>query len=73
MTEGLTDRQSEILNFIWSMIQSRHYPPSIQEIADYVGLKSTHTAWTHVRALARKGYIEVGQGPRMITVLKQAS
>lgn len=73
MTTDLTDRQREILNFIWSMIQQRHYPPSIQEIADYVGVRSTQTAHAHVHALAKKGYLKIGSGARAITVLKQAS
>lgn len=69
----LTDRQGQALNVIVTLVEQRGYPPSVREIAEYLGLSSATTAWAHVQALVKKGYLEVGPGPRMITVLRRAS
>ena len=37
------DNQQRILDFIKSEIQTKGYPPSVREIAQAVGLKSTST------------------------------
>jgi repressor LexA len=69
----LTDRQREALNIIITLVEQRGYPPTIAEISDYLGTTSTSTAYSHVRALERKGYIKIGFGARAITVLRDAS
>ncbi len=51
------DNQQKILDFIKSEIQSKGYPPSVREIADAVGLKSTSTVHGHLQRLEKRGLI----------------
>ncbi len=53
----LTDRQSTVLNFIGSHIQDAGYPPTIREIGDFLGIRSTNGVNDHLKALEKKGYI----------------
>lgn len=55
--EGLTARQRDILQFIVESSEQKHYPPSIREIGNRFGIKSTNGVNDHVRALERKGYL----------------
>ena len=41
----LTPRRQKILNCIHESVQSRGYPPSMREMADAVGLKSTSAVY----------------------------
>ena len=51
------DNQQRILEFIKSEIQSKGYPPSVREIGDAVGLKSTSTVHGHLVRLEKKGLL----------------
>ena len=51
------DNQQRILDFIKSEIQTKGYPPSVREIGDAVGLKSTSTVHGHLTRLEKKGLI----------------
>ena len=51
------DNQQRILEFIRSEIQSKGYPPSVREIANAVGLKSTSTVHGHLQRLEKKGLL----------------
>lgn len=51
------DNQERILAFIRNQIQTRGYPPSVREIANAVGLKSTSTVHGHLQRLEKKGLI----------------
>ena len=51
------DNQQRILEFIKSQIQARGYPPSVREIGDAVGLKSTSTVHGHLVRLEKKGLL----------------
>ncbi|MDR0497357.1 MAG: transcriptional repressor LexA [Treponema sp.] len=53
-----TQRQKEVLTFIIEFIQSRSYPPTIREIADYFSI-SVKGAYDHVSALKRKGKLKL--------------
>ncbi|WKJ92473.1 transcriptional repressor LexA [Methylomonas montana] len=67
----LTDRQQEILNFIERTLQQEGFPPTIAEIADAFGVRSTNSIRGHLQALARKGAIElVPAASRGIRLLK---
>jgi repressor LexA len=57
MKKNLTRRQEMIFNFIQKAIAERGYPPSVREIGDAVGLKSSSTVHTHLVKLEKKGYI----------------
>ncbi len=58
----LTPRQSQILDLIKDRILSTGMPPTRAEIATFFGFKSANAAEEHLKALAKKGYIEVLAG-----------
>ncbi len=58
----LTARQEEILAYVKDYMQETGYPPTRSEIAAKMGFKSPNAAEEHLRALARKGAIEVLPG-----------
>ena len=58
----LTKRQQEILNLIQSHIDAAGSPPTRAEIAKTMGFRSPNAAEDHLRALARKGVIELVPG-----------
>jgi repressor LexA len=60
--DDLTPRQAEILALIQEYIYDEGYPPTRMEIAESFGFRSPNAAEEHLRALERKGYIELLQG-----------
>lgn len=65
--QGLTERQQQILNAITSYINEKGYPPTVRELADMVGIKSSSTLHGHLQRLEKKGYITKEKGkPRTI-------
>ncbi len=58
----LTARQQEILDLIKSHIDETGYPPTRAEIAQELGFKSPNAAEEHLKALAKKGAIEMVAG-----------
>ena len=62
MVTGLTARQAEILALIRKNIRHTGMPPTRQEIAAALGFRSPNAAEEHLRALARKGVIELLPG-----------
>ena len=58
----LTRRQSEVLDVIRSHIADTGYPPTRADIAAELGFRSANAAEEHLKALARKGAIEVIPG-----------
>jgi repressor LexA len=60
--DELTDRQSEILKLIRELIEVSGYPPTRAEIAERMGFKSVNAAEQHLRALEKKGAIEIAEG-----------
>ena len=58
----LTARQQEILELIQSTIANTGAPPTRAEIASVLGFKSANAAEEHLKALARKGAIELVSG-----------
>ncbi|NTS76529.1 repressor LexA [Catenovulum sp. SM1970] len=58
----LTPRQAEILQLIKDNIQETGMPPTRAEIAKTLGFKSPNAAEEHLKALARKGAIEIMPG-----------
>lgn len=55
--QGLTKRQEQTLDFIRQSIGERGYPPTLREIGEYMGIRSTNGVNDHLRALERKGYL----------------
>jgi repressor LexA len=62
LVEALTDRQSEILKLIRELTEVSGYPPTRAEIAERMGFRSVNAAEQHLRALAKKGVIEISAG-----------
>lgn len=60
--EKLTARQSEILSFVQEFIDEAGMPPTRAEIARALGFRSVNAAEEHLRALQRKGVIELIPG-----------
>ncbi len=62
MAVKLTARQQQILDLIRSEIARTGFPPTRAEIARALGFKSANAAEDHLKALARKGAIELTAG-----------
>ena len=60
--QGLTKRQQEILRMIQSHIASTGFPPTRTDICEYFGFRSPTAAEDHLRALEKKGVIELISG-----------
>src|SRR5688572_19374543 len=53
----LTDRQKDVLEFIQESISGRGYPPTLREIGEKMGIRSTNGVNDHLKALEKKGYL----------------
>ena len=53
----ITQKQSEILEYIKSQILNKGYPPSVRDICTAVNLKSTSSVHAHLESLEKNGYI----------------
>lgn len=53
----ITEKQKIILEYIKSEILAKGYPPSVREICNAVGLKSTSSVHAHLESLEKNGYI----------------
>lgn len=62
MAVKLTLRQQQVLDIIRREIQRTGFPPTRAEIAKTLGFKSANAAEDHLKALARKGAIELTAG-----------
>ncbi|MBU5482813.1 transcriptional repressor LexA [Clostridium sp. MSJ-11] len=51
------DKQREIYDFIKDQVREKGYPPSVREICEAVGLKSTSTVHGHLKRLEKKGLL----------------
>lgn len=68
----LYKRQKEILNYISQYIQKNGSSPTLQEIADAMGLSSLATVHEHLQALVKKGVIRRFEGAvRGIEIIDQ--
>src|SRR5262245_57658251 len=55
--EALTDRQKQVLHLIEQSITQRGYPPTLREIGEQMGIRSTNGVNDHLKALEKKGYL----------------
>jgi repressor LexA len=62
MSEPLTERQAEILRLIRELTEVSGFPPTRAEIAERMGFRSVNAAEQHLRALERKGALEISSG-----------
>ncbi len=70
MAGRITNKQEEILNYIKNEILKRGFPPTVREICQTVGLKSTSSVHSHLESLEKNGYIRRDPTkPRAIEIL----
>lgn len=67
----LTNRQKEILDLIKSYIVDYGFPPTRAEISKILGFKSANAAEQHLRAIEKKGYIQILSGASRGIVLSE--
>jgi repressor LexA len=67
----LTEKQKQILELIGRHVKQRGFPPTMQELADELGIRSKNAIFKHLAALENKGFIQRhgGGAARGITVL----
>ena len=66
----LSNKQLMILEFIKEQLLAKGYPPSVREICQSVGIKSTSTVHSHLNKLEKLGYIRRDPTkPRAIEIL----
>lgn len=67
----LSNKQREILEYIIKRQELKGYPPSVREICEAVGLRSTSTVHGHLARLEDKGYIKRDPSkPRAIEICR---
>lgn len=54
----ISEQQATVLAFIRSTIEARGYPPSLDEIAEDLGVASRTTSWYHCKQLVKEGLLE---------------
>ena len=70
----VSERRRRILQFIKDEVDEKGYPPSVREIGEAVGLKSSSTVHGHLLKLEEMGYIRRDPSkPRAIEVLDDIS
>lgn len=74
LSKPLTARQQEVYNFLKSYIEKTGMPPTRAEISRELGFRSPNAAEEHLKALARKGAVEILAGTsRGIRLLMDAA
>lgn len=72
--QGLTKRQAQTLDYIRKSIEERGYPPTLREIGQHMGIRSTNGVNDHLRALERKGYLRrEDMKSRALRLMREAS
>lgn len=67
----LTDRQREIFVAIYESARDKGFQPSIRELCDLTGIRSTNGIVGHLNGLERKGWIDNGgMGSRCIRMMR---
>ena len=71
---ALSVRQEKVLQFVRDAVRRHGYPPSIREIGEAVGLRSTSSVSHQLKALQQKGYLQRHSGrPRTTELLTSPS
>lgn len=70
--KNLTERQKKILRIILRDVKKQGFPPTMQELADELGIRSKNAIYKQLAALESKGFIRKhgGGSARSITILK---
>ncbi len=74
MYDDLTKRQQEVLEYVLEHQRKKGYPPSVREIGQALGLRSSSTVHGHLYRLEKKGYIKRDPSkPRALELRHQES
>lgn len=73
MAKYITKRQQQVLDFIIECIRDNGFPPTIAEICQAFGIKSTNAANDHLVSLEKKGYLIRVRKARGITLTDKAA
>lgn len=69
----ISKRQIEIYDFIVSTVNEKGYPPTVREIGEAIGLKSSSTVHAHLNKLEDNGLIKRDPSkPRALVVLSNS-
>ncbi|MFQ5706576.1 MAG: transcriptional repressor LexA, partial [bacterium] len=60
--KALTQKQKNVLKLIAQKVKEVGYPPTLQELADALGVRSKNAVLKHLTALEKKGYIGKREG-----------
>ncbi len=60
--QSLTDKEREIYQYIGMVMEEKGYAPSVRDIQNALGIKSTATVHSYLNKLEDKGYIQKEQG-----------
>lgn len=63
MRSGLTKRQDEIYQYVKTHWRQHGFPPSVRDVCKAFNYTSSSTAFSHLSAIVRKGYLS-NQGRR---------
>ncbi len=67
--KALTKRQKELLQLIARNIEEKGYPPSYQELANKMNIRSKFAILKHIDALVSKGYLEKDSSARGLRII----
>lgn len=70
----MTERQREILLIINKYIEKECISPTVRELCDISGIKSTATMHGFIKRLQKQGYIQMIKGsPRSMRIIKEST
>ena len=72
-TKTLTLKQKRVLDYVRSYLQKAGESPTIEEIQDELGFRSTRSVSQYLEALREKGYITKNRNARSIELMEPAS
>ncbi|EGD48789.1 transcriptional repressor, LexA family [Ruminiclostridium papyrosolvens DSM 2782] len=74
MAKKNSNKQQEILDYVYKCVHENGYPPSVREICSAVGFKSTSTVHSYLQKLIDSGLLQKDPTkPRAIKILNRAS
>lgn len=66
----LTQKQNLILEYIEYMLNLKGFPPTLKEIANFLGVKNTSTVYRHLKRIEKKKYLRLTGGVRGVNIIK---
>ncbi len=74
MAKKNSNKQQEILDYVYKCVNENGYPPSVREICSAVGFKSTSTVHSYLQKLIDSGLLQKDPTkPRAIKILNKSS